>query len=417
MNTTKAGVAVAGMGGRGRYLARAFNDDPRTRLVAVCDTNRQALETARATFGDGVSYFHDQSEMCAKTDFQIGVVASWDPAHRENAVNFLKRGVHVYLEKPMAQTVEDCDAILHAWEETDKTLMVGLELRYCTLCEEMKRLLDAGEIGSVKLGMAVDNVSVGGQYYYHNNRRRKAFIKSLILEKGTHTLDLMNWFIGSTPTRVFAEGGLDVFGGEAPNDKRCATCGEKATCKYFVDTGKFVMDYGETVNVPDGCVWAREIDVDDNSVVSVRYENGAKMTYTECHFTPDYNRHFTLIGDKGRMYGFYNNEQEFLIRVQKRHDGKVDEYHPPRADGGHGGGDPRILDDFIARAIRGEHGCVGALDARNSAAIAIASAISSETHQPVEIAPFRLGRVRPSGEASLHHSESSDRPGKPSRQG
>jgi len=382
-------VAVAGAGGRGRYLARAFANHPHTRLVAICDPGEVPLRLARDEFGDAIAYFGSQEEMCDRADFQIGVIASWDPAHRDNAVTFLERDKHVYLEKPMAQTIADCDDILRAWEPSAGSLMVGLELRYCTLCQEMKRLLDAGDIGDVKLGMAVDNVSVGGQYYFHNNRRRKDFIKSLMIEKGTHTLDLMNWFIDSSPTRVFGEGGLDIFGGDQPDDKRCRDCDERGTCPYFLDTSGCVMDYGEQLKkAADGCVWAREIDVDDNSVITVRYASGAKMTYTECHFTPDYNRHFTLIGDLGRLYGFYNNEQEFLIQVQKRHSRQVDEYHPPRAPGGHGGGDPRILEEFIRLARQGEHSCAGALDARNSAAIAIAAAESCATHQPVEIPPF-----------------------------
>lgn len=388
-------VAVAGAGSRGRYLARAFDRDPRTRLVAMCDVNSTALRRAEQEFGGKARYFSDQAAMVDQTDFQIGVVASWDPAHRDNAVVFLDSNKHVYLEKPMAQSITDCDDILRAWEGSSASLMVGLELRYCTLCQEIRRLLDAGEIGRVHLGMAVDNVSVGGQYYYHNNRRRKEFIRSLMLEKGTHTLDLMNWFIGSAPVRVFGEGGLDVFGGDEPNDKRCRDCPERDTCPYFVDTSGFVMDYGETVkDAMDGCVWAREIDVDDNSVITVRYENGAKMTYTECHFTPDYNRHFTLIGDRGRLYGFYNNEQEFVIRVQHRHERTVHEYHPPHRSGGHGGGDPAILNAFVEQARRGDHVCTGAVDARNSAAIAIAAAESCDTHVPVDVPVYRATGVR-----------------------
>lgn len=379
-------VAVAGAGSRGRYLGRAFDNDARTRLVAMCDVNPAAVRRARAEFGDRVQFFDSQEAMQATVDFQVGVVASWDPAHRDNAVSFLQADKHVYLEKPMAQTIDDCDAILRAWEGSTGCLMVGLELRYCTLCQEIRRLLDAGEIGRVHLGMAVDNVSVGAQYYFHNNRRRKDFIRSLMLEKGTHTLDLMNWFIGSVPVRVYGEGGLDVFGGNELDDKRCRDCAERDSCPHYLDTSGFVMDYGETVkDAMDGCVWAREIDVDDNAVITVRYANGAKMTYTECHFTPDYNRHFTLIGDRGRLYGFYNNEQEFVIQIQHRHDSTVHEYRPPRSAGGHGGGDPAILDAFITQAGSGVHSCSGALDARNSAAIAIAAAESCETHQAVEV--------------------------------
>ena len=392
-------VVVVGAGGRGRYLARSFAADPRTRLVGLCDVADGPIRIARREFGDSIRYYATQAEMIVKEDFQVGVVASSDHAHAEHAIAFLRGDAHVYLEKPMAMTIADCDAILRAWAESTGTLLVGLELRYCTLCEEMKRLLDAGEIGSVKLGMAVDNVSVGGQYYYHGPRRRKAFIKSLMLEKGTHTLDLMNWFIGSAPVRVFGEGALDVFGGQESEDKHCRDCADRDTCPYFIDSERFVMDYGEAVRKADGCVWAAGADVDDNAVITVRYANGAKMTYTECHFTPDYNRHFTLIGDAGRLYGFYNNEQEFVIRLQKRHERVIREIHPPRAGGGHGGGDPQILEQFVALARAGKHACPGGLDARNSAAIAIAAAESCETHMPVTIPPAVLDE-RPVGPGS-----------------
>ncbi len=380
-------VGVVGMGGRGRYLARCFGERPQVALRAVCDTDRVALRTCRRMFGDGVAYYRDLEEMCAREELQIGVVASWDRCHRARAQIMLKHNLNVYLEKPMAQSVEDCDAILRAWQKSSGVLLVGLELRHCTLCRDMRRLLDQGAIGEVKLGMAVDNVSVGGQYYFHGRQRRREFIKSLVLEKGTHTLDLMNWFIGARPVRVFAEGGLDFFGGRVSNARRCRSCSRRRTCDYFIDYRNFVMDYGASVTRQDFCVWAREVDVEDNTILTVRYDNGAKVTYMECHFTPDYNRQFTLIGAGGRMTAFYNNEQEFVIRVQKRAETKVAEYHPPRSAGGHGGGDPRILDDFLARVRRGEHSCPGVPDARNSAAIAIAAAQSSVTNLPVKIKP------------------------------
>jgi len=379
----KMKVGVVGLGTRGRYLARAFQNHPACELVAACDIKQEATEHARPDLGDEITYYITQEEMCQNEDLDIGIVATYDPSHRENAILFLEHNLHVYLEKPMAQSIADCDAILAAWEKSTSTLMVGLELRFCTLCQEVHRLLETGVIGEVKLGMSVDNVSVGGAYYYHNNRRRKDFIKSLILEKGTHTLDLMNWFIGSNPVRVYGEGGLDVFGGDESNDKRCRDCDEKETCPHYLDVTKFIYDYGEKAkHASDGCVYAQEVDVDDNCVITVRYENGAKMTYTECHFTPDYNRHFTLIGDKGRLYAFYNNEQEFVIQVQDRFSKETQEYHPPKAPGGHGGGDPRILEEFIGLAKENAHVCPGAIDARNSAAIAIAATESCESGVP-----------------------------------
>jgi hypothetical protein len=108
-------------------------------------------------------------------------------------------------------------------------------------------------------------------------------------------------------------------------------------------------------------------------IMTVRYEHGAKMTYSECHFTPDYNRHFTLVGAKGRMVGFYNNEQDFKIELTYRHSARRDVIYPPKVEGGHGGGDPMIQKEFLRRVAAGRPCCPGVAGARNSAAIAIAA--------------------------------------------
>src|SRR5690606_29444659 len=116
--------------------------------------------------------------------------------------------------------------------------------------------------------------------------------------------------IGSQPVRVYAEGGLDVFGRTEPADKRCRDCDRNDRCPYNMPR-QFMWDYGVTTSQRDDlCVWGDDVDIEDNTIVTVRYASGAKMTFVECHFSPDYNRHFTLIGDKGRVYGFYNNEQD-----------------------------------------------------------------------------------------------------------
>lgn len=383
----RIGIGVIGLGGRGIYLGHAFNSDPRAKLVAACDLDVQRLEHARKSLKeDNVSYYTQSAELLADPRVDAVVVATHDAAHGRNGLEVLRARKHLFLEKPMAQSIAECDAMIEAWRDVGVVFMIGLELRYCSLCQMMKEILDRGDIGQVKLAYAVDNVSVGGNYYFHDRKRRRDFIVSLVLEKGTHTLDLMNWFIGAHPIRVYAEGGLDVFGGNASNTKRCRDCADKDSCPYFVSVEGFKMDYGQILKEKeDFCVYAQECNVDDNTIVVVRYDNGAKMSYVECHFTPDYSREFTLIGTKGRMYGFYNNEQDFRIEVTYRHSTKKDVYYPPRRPGGHGGGDPMIQKEFLDRIEAGIAACPGVIGARDSAAIAIAAAKSQEIGQPVEI--------------------------------
>jgi predicted dehydrogenase len=146
------------------------------------------------------------------------------------------------------------------------------------------------------------------------------------------------------------------------------------------------MDYGGVRLKDDLCVYAEEIDTHDNGLVLIDYDNGARVSYMECHFTPEYTREFMFAGTKGKITGFYNNEQDFKITVMKRHSKEVQTYYPERRSGGHGGGDQSIVDTFIALVKKGEPAMPGIWGARDSAAIAIAAAESAETGRPVPIA-------------------------------
>ena len=166
------GIGVIGLGGRGIYLGKAFNADPRTSLVAVCDINSRRLSYAQNVFGgDKISYYCDNEEFLANQNVDAVVVATNDAAHGANGLEVLKARKHLFLEKPMAQTIRECDAMIETWKNSGVVFMVGLELRYCSLCQTMKEMLRRGNIGEVRIAYAVDNVSVGGNYFYHDRYR------------------------------------------------------------------------------------------------------------------------------------------------------------------------------------------------------------------------------------------------------
>jgi len=388
MTSKRANIAVIGLGGRGRSFCDAFAKNPRSQLVAVCDLNPKAVQVVRAKHGDAVAGYTDAAEMLKRPDIDAVVVATHDKDHVGPAIQTLEAGKHCFLEKPMAQSIADCDAILRAGRKSGRVLMLGYELRHCVLFEEMHKIIQRGDIGAIKLANVFDNVSVGGNYFYHDKCRRREYIYNLLLQKACHSIDLLNWFVGAQPRRVFASSGLDVFGGNEPNDKRCRSCDKKGSCPYAIDHRRFLMDYGATVEKEDLCVYAKEVDVPDNSLLLIDYDNGVRATFTECHFTPEYTREFWLVGDKGKMYGFYNNECEFVIRVTYRHSKKVDEYRPKSPGGGHGGGDPRLHEHFLDCVLEGRQPDPGPMAGRDSAAIAIAAEESALAGAPVTIPPF-----------------------------
>lgn len=386
MKDGKINLGIIGLGPRGVYFGGdTFKNMGYFNLVCVCDVVQESLDDALKKFGDGVTGYTDVDEFLKHPDLDAVVVATSDKTHAEVATKVLAAKKHLYLEKPMAQTIEDCDRIVNAWYGSDTVMMVGLELRYCSLMKDVKKIVERGDIGNIKIATVVDNVSVGGNYYFHSERKKKEYIKSLILEKGTHSIDLANWIMDASPVKVYCSGGLDVFGGWESDDKYCRDCDKD--CPYQRTKQDFYMDYGTRVKrvMADKCVYSVECEVSDNSLVIVDYDNGARMSYMECHFTPEYTREFMFVGDKGKLTAFYDNEQNFKIMVWKRHEAEPVYYYPEKQTGGHGGGDDAIIEAFAQHVLNNEVGMYGIKGARDSAVIAIAAAESEASGMPVFI--------------------------------
>jgi predicted dehydrogenase len=380
------------MGGRGAYFAKHYSrkGHPGFDLRAVCDSDPAALDRARREWGDAVLYFADVNDMLERSDAETVLVTTNDTQHVEPTVAALRAGKHVLVEKPLCQSVADARLMIREARRAQGIFMIGFELREVSVFRRMKQLLDEGRIGDVKVGHAFDNVSVGGSYFFHDPARQKAFYKSLLLQKGTHSLDLLNWLMGSRPVKVYGMGGQDFYGGKEPEELRCRDCAKRAGCPYAIDYRGFTMDYGAVVERPDYCVWSRRMDLNDNSELCIGYANGGKATFHECHFTPDYSREFWLIGTRGRLYGYYDNPGRFRIRIEDAHspERRAEEFYPPYEGGGHGGGDDNLRDEFYRRIVENKPPVEAMESAYYSTALAIRAEESIESGQALTIPPL-----------------------------
>jgi len=386
-------TAVIGLGGRGEYFADMYGSAKHGfQLRAICDLSENILERARARFGDRVAYYRDMHRMLKDPELDAVLVTTNDPYHFKPTLAALKAGKHVLVEKPLCQTLADARALHRAVKRARGVFAIGFELRNCTVFERMKALLDEGRIGRVMIGHAFDNVSVGGNYFYHNPRRQKQFYRSLLLQKACHTMDLLNWFMDSHPVKVYGIGGLDFYGRRSSPRRQCRNC-RKKDCPYRVNFKKFQMDYGASVEIPDYCVWSKAMNMNDNSELCISYANGGKATFHECHFTPEYTREFWLVGTLGKMYGYYDNECRFLIRIEYLHarDRRTEEFRPVAARGSHGGGDNRMRAAFRERILR--HDVAGNRAAMaqgyDSTALAICAEQSIDSGEAVVIPVLR----------------------------
>jgi len=379
-------LAVVGCGGRGVGVAREFQGLGLARVTAVCDVADKGLAHAKEVFPEAFAT-KDVQAVGRREDVEAVFIATTDDTHVDAALALKPFDKHLLVEKPLATSIADCDRLVNGYASVkDKVHMVGLCMRYSNATRRVHQIVSSGMIGEVLCADCIDHVSVGGSYYFHHWMSRKKHVVGLLLQKGCHSLDFISWIIGSRAVKVHAFGGLDYYGGEEAAEKVCHECGEFEDCSERQE--RFVeLDYvKQPVRKPDFCAYSREVDVCDNAIVNVLYESGAKLSYTECHFSPDYVREFVFIGTHGRVEARLPHHGHPEIKVSFRHRpfkhlSETIELDP----GGHGGGDPAMLREFVAAIQKRRRPLTDFEAGREGAAIAISAEQSIETGQVVEV--------------------------------
>jgi len=136
--------AVLGPHNRGRISLLAHRPDEGLRLVAACASHLENLDDYRTTCGEGFFLTTDYREILANPEVDAVFVCTPDHLHAEHAVAALNAGKHVFLEKPMATTIADCDAIIEAAARTGAKLYVGHNMRFFPVVRKMRELIEAG---------------------------------------------------------------------------------------------------------------------------------------------------------------------------------------------------------------------------------------------------------------------------------
>lgn len=379
-------VGAVGLGIRGFWVSHLARNCPDMELVAMADMNPAMLEIAQDKF-PGVQLYASGQEMAASADIEAVVVTTGDRFHAGNALEALDSGKHVLIEKPMAQSFEDIEAIARGAREHGAIVGTFLELRQAPLWKHVKQSLDAGEIGDVLAAQVIDHVGRDkSQFFSRSRTRTRDAVVSLVLQKGVHTLDLLNWFMGASPTRVAASGELLFFGGENPADKHCRDCEIKDTCPHASSARGGLPSIGiEFDHDEDYCVFAQACNVEDVSFVNIEYASRQLATYSEIHFAPYYGVHFTLYGTKGQLDVEANHDTgQAWVQITERYTRNQHTRRPTR-DTGHGNADGDLLCDFAA-AVREKREPLSGLRAGfESAAIAIAARRSMDSGVFVEL--------------------------------
>jgi predicted dehydrogenase len=142
-------LGVVGLGYWGPNLARNFDRLPEAELAWICDSSEDA-RTRWATTFPAARPTADFEELLADDGLDAVAVATHVPSHAELALRALERGKHCFVEKPLAQSVLEAERVVEAAEDAGRILMVGHLLEYHPGVEQLKDLIDSGELGDVR---------------------------------------------------------------------------------------------------------------------------------------------------------------------------------------------------------------------------------------------------------------------------
>ncbi len=315
MSNKPVRVAAIGYGNRSRKYLKFVEEHPdQVQLAAVVDANPLRLQEAREKFGlDEASCFTGIDEFFAQPRPVDGVVIGTpDHLHFAPCMAALDRGYRVLLEKPISQTLEECEQILKRAEERRIPVTVCYVLRYHPYFKKLKSILTQGGLGRL--------LSINHTVYVGLDRTTHSYVRGLwnnsntsnpiMLSKCCHDIDLINWLSNSRPKRVFSAGSLGWFRAEnAPEGSaaRCCDCSCEESCPFSaIDlylrrgewTKNFVVPAGKTLNEvlweemkhgPYGrCVYHCDNNVADHQVLSMEMENGSLVNLTmECFTLKD----------------------------------------------------------------------------------------------------------------------------------
>lgn len=377
----KFGVIGADPKLRANFIFQNFSRE-KGELVMVCDCDPEKLDSFREAYPEFASIrtCTDYRDMVCDPEVLGIFIAVRDQYHEEMAVAALEAGKAVYLEKPMAITIEGCDRILETAYRTGSKLMIGHNLRYTDFVLKMKEIIDSGIIGEIQSVWVRHFICYGSCYFRHWCAERKNST-GLLLQKGSHDIDIIHWLAGGYSTRVTAMGRLSVYNRTENRLKP----GEKPDRK-----ASFQDDCWPPLEIKG---LNPKIDIEDHSMLLMQLDNGVQASYEQCMYAPDNERNYTFIGTKGRVENIGDYHGDTYIHVWTQRGFRKDPdiiYHIKLRSGTHGGSDADIVNVFFDFLLEGRAPEVSPVAARNAVAAGVMGHYSMRNgNVPGEIPPLR----------------------------
>jgi len=210
-------VAFIGVGNRGGYLLNTMLKVPGITVVAICDIDpdnlKKAMDAASAA-GHSPEAYTEFRKLLDRKDIDAVVIATPVDLHKEMSVAALEVGKHVYCEKPLAITPEECRMVTNAAASAKGIFQAGLQLRHEPNRVAAMKFVHEGGIGKVVFLQAYRHTGdLPRQTAWYFDRKRSG---DNIVEQACHIIDLMVWAVGTHPLRAYGSGGINLYKDEPP---------------------------------------------------------------------------------------------------------------------------------------------------------------------------------------------------------
>lgn len=371
MNNKQISIVAIGAGNRtNKYLEYVKQHPDKAKLVGVVELNeirrnkiaeKFCLEPS-ACFTD----YHDFFRSSLKVDAVM--ICTPENMHYEPCMMAIEAGYHVLLEKPIAQTPEECIAIGEAARRKNVIVTVCHVLRYHPYFMKLKELACSGELGNIisinhRTAVGVDRAA---HSFVRGPWRKESETNPMLISKCCHDIDFLLWLTKTRCRKLTSFGSLRWFKStNAPEGSahRCIDCQVESQCPFSaVDLYRIRRDWIANFDVPQGknidevieeeleqglygrCIYHCDNDVVDHQIVSMEMESEVTINFSMDIFTLEDHRATQICLTEGEIEG---DETQIKVRRFRGGEETIYDFSDIKHKPFHAGADLDLMNDFI----------------------------------------------------------------------
>lgn len=315
---TQIKFGVVGLGNIGSRHLAVIDAEERSSLVSVCDIEIEKSKHFAAMYGE-VPYFTNYSEMLQKSDAEVISICTPHGLHASMAIEAARAGKHILVEKPMALTHQEAEAMITVAQQAGVRLMVVKQNRYNTPIALTKKALDDGRLGRIYMVLCNVLWNRHQDYYGDSNWRGKLSLEGgSLYTQVSHFIDLLIWWFGD-----------------------------------IIDARTILATR------------SHNIEIEDCGSSQLEFSTGVmgSLNWTTCVYNKNYEGSITVIGENGtiKIGGQYLNKIEFWDVQSYPFPEDVQFVDKPNSYGKYQGtssNHDKVIHDVVAALLRERHNVV-----------------------------------------------------------